>query len=56
MSVSEFFSMGGYGYHVWGIMLLTLVIMIIEPLNLRYQRKALLERIKRNRRLKQKGQ
>ena len=54
--MSEFFNMGGYGYHVWGIMLLTFVMMLIEPINLKQQRKILLQRIQRNKRVRQKQQ
>ena len=54
MSVTEFFSMGGYGYHVWGIMLLALLVMVFEPLSLKLQRKSLLLRIKRNKKINQK--
>ncbi|HFC91868.1 MAG TPA: heme exporter protein CcmD [Leucothrix mucor] len=50
--MSEFFNMGGYGYHVWGIMLLALVIMLAEPLSLKLQRKTLLLRIQRNKRIR----
>ena len=50
--MSEFFNMGGYGYHVWGIMLLALVIMLVEPLSLKLQRKALLLRVQRNKRIR----
>ncbi|MCK5918352.1 MAG: hypothetical protein KAG34_07995 [Cocleimonas sp.] len=49
--MSEFFYMGGYGYHVWGIMLLALVIMLVESLSLKRQQKALLQRIQRNKRI-----
>jgi heme exporter protein D len=52
--MSEFFYMGGYGYHVWGIMLLALMIMLIEPLRLKMQRKTLLQRVQRNKRIRQK--
>ncbi len=55
MSVTEFFSMGGYGYHVWGIMLLAFLVMVFEPLSLISQRKGLLLRIKRNKKIKQKN-
>ncbi|MCK5896684.1 MAG: hypothetical protein KAG20_07755 [Cocleimonas sp.] len=51
--MNEFFMMGGYGYHVWGIMLLAFVIMIIEPISLKLQRKTLLQRVKRNKRIQQ---
>lgn len=54
--MSEFFYMGGYGYHVWGIMLLALVIMLVEPLSLKMQRKTLLQRVERNKRIRQKRQ
>ncbi len=49
--MSEFFNMGGYGYHVWGIMLLALGIMLVEPISLKLQRKTLLQRIRRNKRI-----
>ncbi|MCK5903163.1 MAG: heme exporter protein CcmD [Cocleimonas sp.] len=55
MSISEFLAMGGYGYYVWGIMLLALVIMVFEPMSLKQQHQRLLQRIKRNNRLQQKG-
>jgi heme exporter protein D len=51
--MNEFFNMSGYGYHVWGIMLLALVIMLAEPISLKLQRKALLQRIQRNKRIQQ---
>ena len=54
--MSEFFNMGGYGYHVWGIMLLALIIMLAEPINLKLQRKVLLQRIQRNKRIRKKQQ
>jgi heme exporter protein D len=54
--MSEFFYMGGYGYHVWGIMLLALVIMLVEPLSLKRQHKALLQRVQRNKRIRQRKQ
>lgn len=54
--MSEFFNMGGYGYHVWGIMLLALVIMLAEPMALKMQRKILLQRIKRNKRIQKNRQ
>ncbi len=54
--MSEFFNMGGYGYHVWGIMLLALVIMLVEPLSLKLQRKTLLLRVQRNKRIKKHQQ
>lgn len=54
--MSEFFNMGGYGYHVWGIMLLALIIMIAEPISLKLQRKILLQRVKRNQRIRQNKQ
>jgi heme exporter protein D len=54
--MSEFFTMGGYGYHVWGIMLLALIIMIAEPISLKRQRKMLLQRVKRNQRIRQNKQ
>jgi len=51
--MNEFFNMGGYGYHVWGIMLLALVIMLVEPISLKLQRKTLLQRVQRNKRIRQ---
>ena len=55
MSITEFFSMGGYGYHVWGIMLLALLVMVFEPLSLKLQRKGLLQRIKSNKRINERN-
>jgi heme exporter protein D len=52
--MNEFFIMGGYGTHVWGIMLLALVIMLAEPMNLKRQRKLLLQRVERNKRIRQR--
>jgi heme exporter protein D len=52
--MNEFFTMGGYGTHVWGIMLLALVIMLVEPISLKQQRKALLQRVERNKRIRQR--
>lgn len=52
--MNEFFIMGGYGTHVWGVMLLALVIMLMEPMNLKRQRKLLLQRIERNKRIRQR--
>ncbi len=49
--MSEFFNMGGYGYHVGGVILLALGIMLIEPMSLKLQRKTLLQRIQRNKRI-----
>lgn len=54
--MNEFFTMGGYGAHVWGIMLLALVIMLVEPMSLKRQRKLLLQRIERNKRIRQRKQ
>jgi heme exporter protein D len=44
MNWSEFFSMGGYAFYVWGSYLIALLIMGGEVVLLLRRRKALLER------------
>ena len=45
-SVSEFFAMGGYALYVWGSFGLTAVIMVVEPLLIRRQRRELLDNLR----------
>ncbi len=40
-SVSEFVAMGGYGVYVWGAYAVTVVLLLIEVLQLRSKRRAL---------------
>jgi heme exporter protein D len=44
MNWSEFFSMGGYAYYVWGSYLIALILMGGEVLFVIRRRKSLLER------------
>lgn len=41
-SISDFFAMGGYAFYVWGSFGLTAVVMVLETLLIRSQRKELL--------------
>jgi heme exporter protein D len=45
--MKEFFHMGGYALYVWGSFGMTALLMIIEPLLVRKQRKTTLQRISR---------
>ena len=47
MSVSEFFSMGGYGAYVWSSFAMTLVLMVGESIYVKREHAATLKRIKR---------
>ncbi len=42
---SEFWSMGGYGFYVWGSYLVTLVGLVAEVLILRGRRRTLMEHL-----------
>jgi len=46
--MQDFFAMGGYGFYVWGSMIVTAVLMLLEPLLLRRRRQQLLRRIGRS--------
>ena len=39
--MSEFFSMGGYGFYVWGSYLIALVVMVGEVVSVLKRRKSL---------------
>jgi len=47
MSVSEFFSMGGYGVYVWSSFAMTLVLMVGESIYVKREHAATLKRVKR---------
>lgn len=47
MSISEFFSMGGFGYYVWMSMGMALLLMLGEVFVLKSQRKGLIKQVKR---------
>ena len=47
MSLSEFFSMGGYGFYVWGSYGVTAVLLLIEVMALVRRRRTLLRRLGR---------
>jgi heme exporter protein D len=53
MSLSEFFSMGGYGLYVWGSFGVTALLMVAEPVLLRRRRNEILKRLARIERLRQ---
>jgi len=45
--MSEFFSMGGYGFYIWSCFAIALVLMLGEVFMLKKQRKETLQTIKR---------
>ena len=45
--MKEFFYMGGYALYVWGSFGMTALLMIIEPVLVRKQRRTTLQRISR---------
>ncbi len=47
MSISEFFSMGGYGAYVWVSFGATLLLMTTEILLVRSRRRAVVKRLRR---------
>lgn len=51
MSGSEFFSMGGYGFYVWGSYGVTALLIVAEIVWVIQRRKALLKRLARMSRL-----
>ena len=50
--MAEFFNMGGYALYVWGSFGATALLMVLEPLVLRSQRRLTLQRINRLLRIK----
>ncbi len=52
LNMIEFFEMGGYALYVWGSFGATALLMLLEPLLVRNQRRALLQRISRLVRMK----
>ncbi|TAK51573.1 MAG: heme exporter protein CcmD [Betaproteobacteria bacterium] len=48
-SGAEFFSMGGYGFYVWGSFLVTAACLAAEPLLLAARRRRALERLQAER-------
>lgn len=46
-SASEFFAMGGYGFYVWGSVVVSVVAMAWETIALKQRRKQLLRSIRR---------
>ena len=45
--MKEFFNMGGYALYVWGSFGMTALLMIAEPVLVRYRRKLTLQRVSR---------
>ncbi len=48
MNWSEFFSMGGRGFYVWGSYVVTFVFLLIEIILLRQRRKQILKKLRFN--------
>jgi heme exporter protein D len=48
-NASEFFAMGGYAFYVWGSFGACALGMLIEPLQIRQQRRAVLQRLREHR-------
>ncbi|MDR0481509.1 MAG: heme exporter protein CcmD [Gallionellaceae bacterium] len=46
MSMSEFFSMGGRGFYVWGSYGAALLIFVVELVLVYHRRKAILQRLR----------
>jgi heme exporter protein D len=46
-SLSDFLAMGNHGLYVWGSFAVMALAMILEPILLRYSRRKLLERLRR---------
>lgn len=46
-SVADFLAMGRHGLYVWGSVLVMVLLMVAEPMHLRYRRKKLIERLQR---------
>lgn len=47
MSITEFFSQGGYGFYVWSSYGMALLLLVTEIVQLRRQRRTILARIGR---------
>ena len=47
MSISEFFSMGGYGFYIWSSFVMALVLMVGESIYVKRKYAATLKRVKR---------
>ncbi|PID45381.1 MAG: heme exporter protein CcmD [Proteobacteria bacterium] len=50
--MTEFFSMGGYGFYVWSSMGMVLLLMSLEPIYLRFHHKRIVRAIQRQNRRK----
>ena len=48
-SPAEFFAMGGYGLYVWGSVIVTFVIMVVEPILAHQRQKSILRTLRRER-------
>ena len=54
--MTEFFSMGGYGFYVWGSYVVTAVFMIVEVIWVMRRRKTVFQRLSTMRRLTKSAQ
>lgn len=54
--MTEFFSMGGYGFYIWGSYVVTAVFMIVEVIWVVRRRKTVFQRLSTMRRLTKSAQ
>ncbi len=47
MTLSEFFSMGGYGFYVWASFGMTALLIALEIIYVKYQRRSTVRRLQR---------
>jgi heme exporter protein D len=47
MTMSEFFFMGGYGFYVWASFGMTTLLIALEVIYVKYQRRSTLRRLQR---------
>lgn len=47
MTISEFFYMGGYGFYVWASFGATALLIALEVIYVKYQRRGIIRRLRR---------
>jgi heme exporter protein D len=55
MSIGEFLSMGGYGFYVWSSFGMTALLLALEIIYVKRQRRALQQRLRRIQQLRENG-
>lgn len=55
MSIGEFLSMGGYGFYVWSSFGMTALVLALEIVYVKRQRRALHQRLRRIQQLRENG-